>query len=140
MRLLLIVLVALAACDCVLTQNSNMTEIDLCVLFKYTNSSNPTNAGNSVLKANGLYIDKMEFVINKLDGYKNTYIVFYQFIAVYNKTKNFLACEKISSYCAIRTVQRKTNMNKNCYKIKGIFLAKLINKTVKEPIGIIWNF
>lgn len=118
MKALLAAVVILAIFESISAQNSSVINVDQCFLFKYTNASDPDRSIDKVRKANGIYADYTEFVVRSINAEQDN-IVFYEYVAIYNKTKDLVICEKIKAHCKTLTVPRKTIMNKDCYKVKG---------------------
>lgn len=115
MKQLLKVLIILFVVKCTLAQNSNyLDNIDDCIFFKYTVNS------MKVLKASGIFVQNSEFVVRANNSNQPAQNVFYQYVEIFNKTKDSLTCKKIRSYCRVKVVPRQhTTSDKDCFKLKG---------------------
>jgi hypothetical protein len=90
--------------------------IDKCKLFEFTFYS------MKVFKASGIYAIYKEFSV-KPNGESNlsAHNTFYQYIEVYDKTKDSFVCEKVRSYCTkTKVILSNADINRDCFKIKGI--------------------
>lgn len=115
MKQLLTVFIVFFMVKCLPAKNSNYLEsIDKCIIFKYTVNS------MKVLKASGIFVQNSEFVVRANNSNQPTQNVFYQYVEVFNKTRDSLACKKIRSYCRVKVVPRQhTTSDKDCFKLKG---------------------
>ncbi len=89
--------------------DAHLNLLEKCFLFKYSKSS------YNVINAKGFYVHYSQFVAVNVNEKNQVENIFYEFLEVFEKKSQSSTCDKVDSFCMIKSVPRKTFMNRMCY-------------------------